>query len=158
MTLTREKPNSSVLLLFNIPRVYWFTFKISSSLGQWYHSVTIVGIHKQMPRFLFLWLFCKPFLAVSCQSEIWHSPLSLLSPAENEREGFKNLLEDILKFLSIICLFVCLFVEQSLVSIWVICGAHQPFNPGLSLVELNSASTTFSYLPDSQREAIAGMI
>lgn len=55
--------------------------------------------------------------------------------------------------------FFSSFVEYSSVSIWVTCGTHQPFNPGVSLVELNSSSTTFFiYLTDSQREALAKMI
>lgn len=45
-----------------------------------------------------------------------------------------------------------------MVSIWAIFAIHQTFNPGLGLGELNSALTTFYYLPDSQREAPAGMI
>lgn len=155
MTLTIEKPISSVLFLFNVPQVYYFTFKIASSLCPWYHSILIVGTHKQMLPFLFVCLFHKPLLLylVSQKSD------TLYFPAGNKRERFKNTLEDILKFFRfVVCFLFFQFVEYSLVSIWAICGVHQPFNPGPGLGELSSASTTLYYLPDSQREAPAGMI
>lgn len=119
MTLTIEKPISSVLFLFNVPQVYYFTFKIASSLCPWYHSILIMGTHKQMLPFLFVCLFHKPLLLylVSQKSD------TLYFPAGNKRERFKNTLEDILKFFRCVVRFfvfsVCwLFFGQHLGHLW----------------------------------------
>lgn len=79
------------------------------------YSRTTVGIHKQLPC---VCLFCKPTWVVPCQSEIWHSLLPLLSPAEKETERLKNLLQDIFEFISIF-FFVCwIFFGQHLGHLW----------------------------------------
>lgn len=75
------------------------------------YSRTTVGIHKQLPC---VCLFCKPTWVVPCQSEIWHSLLPLLSPAEKETERLKNLLQDIFEFISIFFLVCWIFFGQHL--------------------------------------------